>query len=121
MVLGAFGAALAIGRDSLKTWQRVSGLGMQAIERPQESRQGFAGTRRSHYQGMGARGDRVPRAILRGRGLGKSAEEPFPGCLAETADGAIRRLRLLHSSIMPHGSDRISRSRGETVRLPGKR
>lgn len=113
--LGTLGTALGRRRNVLKSRQSIGRGSVQPVQRPEERGQGFSRTGGSYHQGMGTGGNGIPRAILGSRGLTESAEEPFPGCLAETAHGACGRLLLLHSSIMPHGQDIISPARGEAV------
>ena len=78
----------------------------QPVQRPEERREGLAGAGRRHHQGVRARGNRIPGAVLRRRGRGEGAQEPLPGRPAEPVHGVGREcaageLLPLHSSIMP--------------------
>ncbi len=67
----------------------------QLVDRPQESREGFARARRGHNQRVGAGTDRIPRAGLGGGGRNEGSREPLTGGRGESVESTA------HDCILP--------------------
>ena len=70
----------------------------QLVERPQERRQRLAGPRRRHDQRVPPGPDRVPRPLLRRRGLRERRREPRPRGFAEALETCLHAFSLAHAT-----------------------
>ena len=70
----------------------------QLVERPQERRQRLAGPRRRHDQRVPPGPDRVPRPLLRRRGLRERRREPRPRGFAEALEACLHAFSLAHAT-----------------------